>query len=51
MPRQPGWEESITADLVLLAEDGAAAQRWVIGDQPAAVGRDETADITIGDED
>jgi len=38
------------ADLYLLAEDGAVAQRWAIGDQPAAVGRDETADITIRDD-
>ena len=38
------------ADLCLLAEDGAVAQRWAIGDQPAAVGRDETADITIRDD-
>jgi pSer/pThr/pTyr-binding forkhead associated (FHA) protein len=37
------------ADLYLLAEDGIEAQRWAIGDQPAAVGRDETADITIRD--
>jgi len=32
-----------------LAEDGAVAQRWEIGDQPVAVGRDETADVTIRD--
>jgi pSer/pThr/pTyr-binding forkhead associated (FHA) protein len=38
------------ADLYLLAEDGAVAQRWAIGDQPAAVGRDEIAEITIHDE-
>jgi|GEM_PF-988786 len=38
------------ADLCLLAEDGAVAQRWAIGDQPAAVGRDESADITIRDD-
>ena len=38
------------ADLYLLAEDGGVAQRWAIGDQPAAVGRDETADITIHDD-
>jgi len=37
------------ADLYLLAEDGAVAQRWEIGDQPAAVGRDEIAEITIPD--
>ena len=38
------------ADLYLLAEDGTVAQRWAIGDQPAAVGRDETADIIIRDD-
>ena len=38
------------ADLCLLAEEGAVAQRWAIGDQAAAVGRDETADITISDD-
>ena len=38
------------ADLCLLAEDGAVVQRWAIGDQAAAVGRDETADITIRDD-
>ena len=38
------------ADLYLLAEDGTVAQRWAIGDQPTAVGRDETADITIRDD-
>jgi pSer/pThr/pTyr-binding forkhead associated (FHA) protein len=37
------------ADLCLLAEDGAVEQQWAIGDQPAAVGRDEAADITIHD--
>ena len=37
------------ADLTLLAEDGTVAQRWAIGDQPAAVGRADTADITIHD--
>ena len=38
------------ADLCLLAEDGAVAQRWAIGDQASAIGRDETADITIPDD-
>jgi pSer/pThr/pTyr-binding forkhead associated (FHA) protein len=33
-----------------LAENGAVAQRWEIGDQPVAVGRDETADVTIRDD-
>ena len=37
------------ADLCLLDENGATAQRWEIGDQPVAVGRDETADLTIPD--
>jgi pSer/pThr/pTyr-binding forkhead associated (FHA) protein len=37
------------ADLYLLAEDGAVAQRWEIGDEPVAVGRDESADIIIPD--
>jgi pSer/pThr/pTyr-binding forkhead associated (FHA) protein len=38
------------ADLYLLAEDGAVAQRWEIGDQPVAFGRDKTADVTIHDD-
>ena len=37
------------AALCLLAEDGAVAQRWEIGDQPVAFGRDDTADVTIED--
>jgi pSer/pThr/pTyr-binding forkhead associated (FHA) protein len=37
------------ADLCVLDENGAIAQRWEIGDQPMAVGRDETADVTIPD--
>ena len=37
------------ADLCLLDENGAIARRWEIGDQPVAVGRDETADLTIPD--
>jgi pSer/pThr/pTyr-binding forkhead associated (FHA) protein len=37
------------ADLCLLDESGAVAQRWEIGDQPVAVGRDETADVTVPD--
>ena len=37
------------ADLCLLDENGAIAQRWEIGDQPVAVGRDETAEVTIPD--
>ena len=38
------------AELYLLAEDGAVAQWWEIGDQPVAVGRDDTADVTIPDD-
>ena len=37
------------ADLCLLAENGAVAQRWEIGRQPVAVGRAKTADLTIPD--
>ena len=37
------------ADLCLLDENGAIAQRWEIGGRPVAVGRDETADLTIPD--
>ena len=38
------------AALCLLGDDGATAQRWEIGEQPVAVGRDESADIKINDE-
>ena len=38
------------ADLYLLDENGAMAQRWEIGDQPVAVGRDKTADVTVRDD-
>ena len=38
------------ADLCLLTENGAVAQRWEVGDQPVAFGRDETADVTIHDD-
>ena len=38
------------AALCLLAEDGAVAQRWEIGEQPVAFGRDATSDVTIEDE-
>jgi len=38
------------ADLYLLAEDGAVAERWEIGDQPVAFGRDDTADVIIPDD-
>jgi pSer/pThr/pTyr-binding forkhead associated (FHA) protein len=37
------------ADLCLLDENGAVAQRWEIGGQPLAVGRDEAADVTVTD--
>ena len=37
------------AILCLLGEDGAVIQRWDVGDQPVAIGRDETADVTIED--
>jgi pSer/pThr/pTyr-binding forkhead associated (FHA) protein len=37
------------ADLLLLNENGAIAQRWEIGDQPMAVGRDQTAEVAIPD--
>ena len=38
------------AVLYLLAEDGAVAQRWEIGNNPVAFGRDKSADVTIHDE-
>jgi len=38
------------AELCLLDENGAIAQRWEIGNQPVAVGRDETADVLIPDD-
>ena len=37
------------AHLCLLDEDGAVKQRWEIGDQPMAVGRDEAADVMVPD--
>ena len=37
------------ADLCLLDENGAVAQRWELGDQPVAIGRDETAEVTVPD--
>lgn len=37
------------ADLCLLDENGAVTQRWEIGDQPIAVGRDEAAEVPIPD--
>jgi pSer/pThr/pTyr-binding forkhead associated (FHA) protein len=38
------------ATLCLLGEDGAVVQRWEIGDQPVAIGRDDTADVRIVDD-
>ena len=38
------------AELCLLDENGAIAQRWEIGNQPVAVGRDESADVLIPDD-
>jgi pSer/pThr/pTyr-binding forkhead associated (FHA) protein len=37
------------ASLCLLNEDGAVIERWEVGDQPIAIGRDATADVTIDD--
>ncbi|MCX6923378.1 MAG: FHA domain-containing protein [Verrucomicrobia bacterium] len=37
------------ADLRLLDENGVTVKRWELGDQPVAVGRDETADVTVPD--
>lgn len=37
------------ASLCLLEDDGRMAQRWELGDQPLAVGRDQEADIVIDD--
>jgi pSer/pThr/pTyr-binding forkhead associated (FHA) protein len=38
------------ATLCLLNDDGAVADRWEIGNQPVAVGRDESADVIIDDQ-
>ena len=38
------------ASLCLLGEDGTIVKRWELGDQPIAIGRDETADVTISDD-
>jgi pSer/pThr/pTyr-binding forkhead associated (FHA) protein len=38
------------AVLSLLGEDGAQVQRWEIGERPIAVGRDDSADVTIPDD-
>jgi pSer/pThr/pTyr-binding forkhead associated (FHA) protein len=37
------------ADLCLLDDDGALAERWEVGAEPLAVGRDDSADIVIDD--
>ena len=37
------------AQLCLLDENGAVAQRWEIGEHPVAVGRGEDAEVTIPD--
>ncbi len=37
------------ADLCLLNEDGAIAQRWEIGTRPMSVGRGETADVQVAE--
>ena len=37
------------AELCLLDENGAVAERWEIGNHPVAVGRDETANVLIPD--
>ena len=38
------------ASLCLLAENGATAERWELGERPLAIGRDEDADIVIDDD-
>lgn len=38
------------AELCLLDENGAIAQRWEIGNHPVAVGRHESADVLIPDD-
>jgi pSer/pThr/pTyr-binding forkhead associated (FHA) protein len=38
------------ANLCLLDDVGAIAQRWELADQPVAVGRDASADVTINDD-
>jgi pSer/pThr/pTyr-binding forkhead associated (FHA) protein len=38
------------ADLCILDENGAIAQCWELGDEPVAVGRDDTADVPIPDD-
>ena len=38
------------ASLWLLDENGLKSRGWDIGDQPLAIGRDETADVIVDDE-
>jgi pSer/pThr/pTyr-binding forkhead associated (FHA) protein len=38
------------ASLCLLREDGAMAERWELGEQPVAVGRDDSANVIIDDD-
>ena len=37
------------AGLCLLDDNGQIAQHWELGDQPVAVGRDNTADVVVPD--
>jgi pSer/pThr/pTyr-binding forkhead associated (FHA) protein len=37
------------ASLCLLGDDGLMVERWEIGDEPLAVGRDAAAEVTIAD--
>jgi two-component system, NtrC family, sensor kinase len=37
------------ATLCLLGKDGELAEQWEIGERPVAVGRDESADVTVKD--
>ena len=38
------------AELWLLNENGAVAQRWALGGGPVSVGRDEAADVAVPDD-
>ncbi len=40
----------IMAHLSLLDENGLAAQRWELGSRPLAVGRGESADVSVEDQ-
>lgn len=37
------------ASLCLLNDEGGVAQRWELGEDPVSVGRDQSADVIIGD--